>query len=80
VNSSGNIVIYDSVHTCITDEVKEIILNLFSHDDSMMLLLAPMQKQEPGSNNYGIFAVAAATTAILFSFNPSELQLKENEI
>jgi len=38
-----------------------------------------MQKQEPGSNNCDIFAVVVAT-AIAFSFNPSELHFKENEI
>jgi len=60
------------VYACISESVKEIILSLFSHDDSTSLSLAPMQNQEPGSNNYGIFVVAVAS-AIAFSFNPSEL-------
>ena len=75
VNSSGSIMVYDSVYTCISEEVKGIILSLFYYDDSTSLSLAPMQKQEPGSNNCGIFAVAAAT-ANVFSCNPSELQLR----
>ena len=67
------------MYPCVSEGVKEIILSLFSHGDNTSLSLAPMQKQEPGSNNCGIFAVAIAT-AIAFSFNPSELHFKQNEI
>ena len=46
VSSPSEIIIYDSLHVSIAEEVKEIVLSLFSYDDGTSLLLAPMQKQE----------------------------------
>jgi len=67
------------LHVSINEEVKEIVLSLFSYDDHASLSMAPMQKQELGSNNCGVFAVAAAT-AIAFSFDPLQVEFKETEM
>jgi len=73
INNVGDIIIYDSLHFSINEEVKEIVLSLFSYKS---LSMAPMQKLELESNNCGVFAAAA----VAFSFAPSQVKFKETEM
>ena len=68
--------IYDSLYDTADDVVKTVVLNLFG--SSVRVEMAKIQKQQPNSNNCGLFAIAIAT-AISFKTNP-EQSYKEPEM
>ena len=67
--------IYDSMYDT-ADDVKTIVLNLFV--SLVRVKMAKIQKQQPNSNNCGLFAITIATT-ISFKTNP-EQSYKESEM
>ena len=66
--------IYDSLYDTADDVVKIVVLNLFG--SSVRVEMAKIQKQQPNSNNCGLFAIAMATA---ISFKTQSL-FKEPEM
>ena len=54
------------------DTLTKVITNIF---DTSKLIMAPLQRQSPGSNNCGIFAIAMCMV-ILLEEDPSEIKFK----
>ena len=79
LNEENVIMVYDSVYASVSDKVRETICKLFHCTNNTHISLASMQKQEPASNNCGIFTIVAAT-AIANSCNPSLLHFIEKEM
>ena len=57
--------IYDSVYNSIDNASRNILQSLFEVKNNFKVTMALGQKQERGSNNCGLFAVATATTIAL---------------
>ena len=73
-NSSKDVTVYDSMFDSPDDTLTKVITNIF---DTSKLIMAPMQRQSPGSNNCGIFAIAVCM-AILLEEDPSEIRFNED--
>ena len=56
------------------DTLAKVITNTF---DTSKLIMAPLQRQSPGSNNCDIFAIAVCM-AILLEEDPSEIRFSED--
>ena len=65
---------YDSIFDSLDDTLTKVITNIF---DTSKLIMAPLQRQSPGSNNCGIFAIAMCM-AILLEEDPSEIRFNED--
>ena len=60
------IYIYDSVYESVDNVItRNILQSLFEVNNNFKITMALDQKQEKGSNNCGLFAVATATTIAL---------------
>ena len=66
--------VYDSVFDSPDDTLTKVITNIFNTSN---LIMAPMQRQSPASNNCGIFAISVCM-AILLEENPSEIRFNED--
>jgi len=73
------ITVYDSIFTSVNEASRRIITNLFDVSEEFQVVMGLSQKQEEGSNNCGLFAIAVATT-LAFRNDPSELVFVEREM
>ena len=75
-DSSSEVKVYDSLFDSVDDITETVIMNVF---EAPKIKMAQMQKQTPGSNNCGLFAIAVCT-AILLKKDPSCLVFDEKKM
>ena len=66
--SKSEVQIFDSLHTSVGTDTKNVISNIFQTDEEPELIMAETSKQN-GVNDCGLFAIATAT-ALAFDLNP----------
>ena len=66
-----SVCVYDSAHTSL-DQVSATLIKNFFRYQYTNIKMVPVQKQHPGSNDCGVFAIANAI-AIAFGEDPSML-------
>ena len=66
--SKSEVQIFDSLHTSVDTDSKNVISNIFQTDEEPEFIMAETSKQN-GVNNCGLFAIATAT-ALAFDLNP----------
>ena len=73
------IIVYDSVYSLADEDTRKILSNLSDVSEKFMVVMELSQKQEEGTNNCGLFAIAAAT-ALAFRNDPSQLVFVDAEM
>ena len=68
-NALDVITVYDSVYSSVDEDTRSTITNLFDVSEEFMVVMGLSQKQKEGTNNCGLFVIAAATALAMTLLN-----------